>query len=579
MKACFLRLRFLWCVLLAAMLTACGSYPSSPSSQSSPPLRAATNPQSCAALAGVSIPADRIGASAGLKSGAAVVDSATWTAATPLRLGTGPMPEAMVNPATPEHCKVLGHIRPVDPAAPNIHFQVNLPKEWTGAAVQLGGGGFNGVLINGYSLVRGAPFDKPAPLALGFVTVGTDSGHQNKPGVPLQAFAANEEAFVNFAHAAYKKVKDVAVALMQITYGSAPRYMVFSGSSEGGREGLTMAQRYPRDFQGVISRVPVINWTGLMHIGMSNGLAAMNEGWMNDEQTRLVHDAVLAACDLLDGAKDGIVSDPVGCRSKFDAASLLCKAGQGANCLNPAQIQAIKTLHAPMHYPFALAHAVTQYPGRGPSAEALPTLGVNGPMGGWKAWWLGSAPPAMPTRPDTRSWDYSMGAIQHIFMQKPNASAQELFSYKMENHRARVQQVSALMDSTNPDLSAFHEAGGKLILMEYMGDYAQSPYAGIAYFESVQRQLGAQRVAQFAKLYVVPGVDHVGSGAPATADLFNALTAWIERGVAPAGLTLYEHSRELPLAAVRSRPLCEWPLVTRYKGGDINTASSFACEK
>ncbi|MFZ9298833.1 MAG: hypothetical protein ACO24Y_10885, partial [Hylemonella sp.] len=112
MKACFLRLRILWGVLVAAMLTACGSYPSSPTSQLAPPLRAATNSQSCAALVGVSIPAERIGASAGLKSGPAVVDSATWTAATPLRLGPGPMPEAMVNPATPEHCKVLGHIRP-----------------------------------------------------------------------------------------------------------------------------------------------------------------------------------------------------------------------------------------------------------------------------------------------------------------------------------------------------------------------------------------------------------------------------------------------------------------------------------
>lgn len=528
----------------------------------------------CAALAGTSIAADQIGASAGLKSGIALVDSATWTAATPLALSAGPMPEAMVLPATPEFCKVLGHIKPVDPAAPSINFQVNLPKVWNGRSFQHGGGGFNGVLVNGLAQVRGAPFDKPAPLALGFATVGTDSGHQNKPGVPIQEFATNEESFINFAHASYKKVRDVSAALMKAAYGKSPEKMYFGGSSEGGREAITMAQRYPTDFNGVIARVPVINWTGLMHIGITNGLPIMHNdatgGWINAAQTKQVHDAVLIACDALDGLKDGIVGDPVACRAKLDINTLP---------LSAAKIAAIKTLHSPLTYPFPLANGVMHYPARGPSAEALPTLGVNGPMGGWGSWWTGAAPTSFPTRPDNRSWDYSVGAIQHIYMQKPKATWEDIQNYKMQDYRARVEYVSNLMDATNPDLSAFNAAGGKLILMEYMGDYAQSPYAGIEYFESVQRKMGADKVAGFAKLYAVPGVDHVGSGAPSTADIFTALTAWAERGIAPSGLVLYEHERALPLTAFRSRPMCEWPAVARYKGGNENNASNFVCEK
>lgn len=565
-------------IITAALLTACAAL--SPTKTGSLNTAGQAPEAGCKLLTGMMIPAAQIGADAGLKSGNAVIDSSTWVLSTPLSLApNGPTPEARINPATPEHCKVLGHIKPVDPAAPNIHFQVNLPKDWNGKSLQHGGGGFNGVLVNGYSFVRAAPFNKPAPLAEGYATVGTDSGHQNKAGEALQAFAANDEAMVNFAHASYKKVRDVSVALMQAAYGQAPSKLYFSGSSEGGREALTMAQRYPRDFNGIIARVPVINWTGLMHIGLVNGIPAMKDGWINAAQTKLVHDAVLVACDALDGANDGIVSDVVACRAKFDVTTLQCKAGQASasnSCLNNAQIKAIKTLHTPLQYPFPLANGIAQYPARGPGAESLPS---SGPMGGWTAWWMGSAPLSLPTRTDTRSWDYSVGAIKHIFMQKPNASNDEVLNFKLENYRARAEYISSLMDSTNPDLSAFQSAGGKLILMEYLGDYAQSPFAGIEYFESVQRKMGASNVAGFAKLYAVPSVDHVGTGAPSMADVFTALADWTERGAAPKDLTLIEHASTIPFAPLRTRPLCEWPLITRYKGGDMNLASSFECKK
>ncbi len=181
------------------------------------------------------------------------------------------------------------------------------------------------------------PFGAPSPLARGFVTYGTDSGHETKPGEPPQVFALNDEAFENFAHRSYKRVRDAAVALMVRAYGNPPTKLYFMGSSEGGREALTMAQRYPDDFDGIFARVPVINWVGLQHAGTRSGLATMGEGWIRPAQVELVAKAVLQACDKADGAEDFLVLDPVGCKAKFQPESLRCTAGQsGDQCLTDA---------------------------------------------------------------------------------------------------------------------------------------------------------------------------------------------------------------------------------------------------
>ena len=526
----------------------------------------------CASLAGGTIAASAIG----LPSGAATLESALLIAPSAIAVAErGPTPAATITPAAPEYCKVLGKIAPVDPTAPPISFQVNLPTQWNGRSVQYGGGGFNGVLISGLGLVPAARYEQPSPLAQGFVTVGTDSGHQNQPNQPPQAFALNDEALANFAHASYKKVRDVSVELMKRAYGRAPTRLYFAGSSEGGREGLTMAQRYPADFDGIFSRVPVIHWTGLQHAGLRDGLATLGEGWIRPAQVKLVHDAVLAACDAADGVADGLVSDPVGCRSRFDVKQLQCAAGAAADaCLNEAQVRAVQTLHAPLRLDVELANGLREYPGRGPSGENLPSFG---PTGGWNAWWLGQAAPAFPPVPANGiGWFYGAGAIQYFYARDPNA---DLRAYKASNHAARVREVSALMDSTNPDLSAFQARGGKLILLENLADYAQSPYAGIGYHASVVDKLGRAKVDGFFKLYSAPGVDHVGTGGPSNADFLGALVGWVERGQAPAGLQLAEQDAKPPFAVKRSRPLCEWPAVPRYKGGDANAAASFECAR
>ena len=503
------------------------------------------------------------------------IDSAAIVAPAPLAVAErGPTPSARVTPANPEFCKVLGQIAPSDPKAPPIKFQVNLPVEWNGRSLQYGGGGFNGVLITGLALPPAYPFGTPSPLARGFVTYGTDSGHETKPGEPPQVFALNDEAFENFSYRSYKRVRDAAVALMVRAYGNPPSKLYFMGSSEGGREALTMAQRYPEDFDGIFARVPVINWVGLQHAGTRAGLATMGEGWIRPAQVELFAKAVLQACDTADGSDDQLVQDPVGCKAKFQPESLRCAAGQsGDQCLTDAQITAIKTLHSTYKFPFAMENGLDDYPGWGVSGENTASFG---PTGGWISWWLGKAAPTQPPSPTNGiAWIYGAGGIQYVFARDPQL---DVTKYKPEDHRERVLQVSKLMDSTNPDLSRFSARGGKLVILEHMADYAQSPYAGIRYFENVQRKLGADKTVEFARLYVAPGVDHVGSGAPANVDMLGVLVDWVENGKAPGDLEVTEQKVEAPaFETLRSLPLCRWPAWPHYKSGQVNLAASFYC--
>jgi feruloyl esterase len=538
----------------------------------SPALCAAETAGNTCAQLKESIPA----ASIGLPGGGATIDAADVVAPSalaPADVPFGPPPSYLaVVPAMPEYCKVTGSIAPVDPKAPPIRFQVNLPAVWNGSSLQFGGGGFNGVLINGLGLPVLAPPDRPSPLARGFVTYGTDSGHQNAPGVPLQAFALNDEALTNFAYASYKKVRDVAVALMQRRYGRGPAKVYFIGSSEGGREGLTMAQRFPGDYDGIFSSVPVISWVGLQTAGTRMGVAQFGKGWLGPEQVKLVHDAVMAACDQLDGLADGIVSNHEACRRSFDDAKLACTAEGAKGCLPEAQLNAVKALHAPVEFSFALANGVRSYPGWGRGGEAAHG---TGPVGGWESWQTGTAAPTLPPGPaSSRAWLYGSGAVQYFFARDPNYDATKFDPAQLA---PRMQEISALMDSTNPDLSAFAARGGKLIVYEALADYAQNPYAGIGYYKSVVDRMGQAGVDGFMRLYTTPGADHMGVGAPTSVDMLDVLTGWVEKGKAPGDLVQQLHVTKPPFAVTAARPMCRWPAYPHYQGGDAAKAESFVC--
>ena len=544
-------------VLLAAAATSCSTVTPSPQA-----LAAA-----CPALQGRTVAAARIG----LPSGDAHVLSAQWMPAE----ATG----------TPAYCKLVGSIKPRDPSAHDIQFQLNLPVNWNRKALQYGGGGLNGTLNTGLAPLRDAAPTDALPIARGYATLGTDSGHRASayaPGEP-GTFALNDEMLENFAFASYKKVKDVAAQLMQAHYGSAPERMYYFGGSEGGREGLMLAQRFPADYDGIVSVVPVLDWTGLFHAFARHSVPQFSD-WLDATKTPLIARAVAQACDALDGLQDGVVNNYLACQTRVDLSVLRCPGGadSGASCLSDAELQLLRNLHTPHALPFALSNGFNTHPGwlyghedspDGPSALSL------------VRWVTGSAAPTVPPNASTAAthWLYGSNWIRYAIARDGNFDVR---SYRPEAFEKRVQQTSALMDATNPDLSAFFARGGKLIVRENAGDRAQSARSGFLYHDAVVARLGVATVNRSMRLYVSPASTHggtaraVGGGAvvPTMVDLLEPLDRWVTQGsVPPDALVQTAHAATAPFAAQATRPMCRYPNYPHYVAGDPAQAGSYAC--
>jgi feruloyl esterase len=196
-------------------------------------------------------------------------------------------------------------------------------------------------------------------------------------------------------------------------------------------------------------------------------------------------------------------------------------------------------------------------------------------VGGWPAWQTGEAPPTLPPGPaSSRAWLYGSGAIQYFIARDPNYDPR---GFAPAQFQPRMREMSQLMDSMNPDLSAFAARGGKLIISEHMADYAQSPYAGIEYYKSVVSQMGQPAAYSFLRLYVTPGADHMGMGAPSAVDMVEILSDWVERGKAPGDLVQMTHELKPPFPVLLSRPMCRYPGYPRFRSGDAARAENFEC--
>lgn len=547
------------------------------------PLVKADAAAACSALAGRSIAAAQIGE----PTSGAVVTSATFRKAVadaPNATGT-----ALV-PATPDYCEVLVDIRPVDPTAPAIKSQVNLPATWNGKKLQFGGSGYNGALITGVQPSRNAPPDVALPLTRGYMTAGTDSGHQTGANDIAYAFALNNEALVNFAYAAYKKTHDVALQLGLAYYSHRPVKSYYLGASEGGREAMVMAQRYPQDYDGIISIDPVMNWTGLQTFGNYVGGIVQSRpgGWIGPKY-QLVHDTVKAACDGLDGLADGVVSHYKACQPAADAAlaARRCASGrdEGAACFSDAQLESIRVAHAGYTFGFPLANGMTRYAGFAYGSEGLANA--------WDRWMSGTQAPTsanVASLDASRLYQYGNGYVRYFIAQNGNFDP---LGYDPANFKDRVLAVSSLMDATNPDLSAFFARGGKLILREDLSDTAQSPYSGLNYHDAVSARLGATAVDNAFAAYVAPGLPHTSAGIAAgsanapsfgtagSVDLLAPLENWVENGVKPASqLTLVNKAALPPHAILAAKPMCRYGSYPRYTGTDPaggHLASNYSC--
>ena len=294
-----------------------------------PTLASAKEPQlQCEQLAQWQVPAKSIG----LPTRGAAMETAALSAA---------------DDPNGSYCKVNGSIQSVDGKAQPIRFQVNLPKAWNGKAIHAGGGGYDGMLVDGLRLSFVGVGDEH-PVATGYVTFGSDSGHQSSGFTdPAPAkFGLNDEELENFGGAQLKKTHDVAVELIRHYYGAPPKRLYFYGNSQGGHEGLIVAQRWPKDYDGVVSIHPAYNFVPLQLSGLHLGKALYKSpgSWLSPAKVQLIAGAVLRSCDPLDGVADGVISDVAGCRAAFNVNALRCEGGKDAGdaCLSDEQLATVR---------------------------------------------------------------------------------------------------------------------------------------------------------------------------------------------------------------------------------------------
>lgn len=555
------------CGALAA-LGACGTPP-----------RGGQDVQRCEALRDASVPASAMG----LATRGAVVTSTEYV---PAR-GTAPKTHD-------GYCKVLGDILPVDTTAPAIRFQLNLPSHWNRKSLMIGGGGYNGVPAKTTELLPAGPMDKADPIGLGYATYGSDSGHQLAAD-PLNPgrFALNREALKNFAYEALKKTHDAAQALIKRHYGGKPQWKYFVGGSTGGREALAVAQKWPTDFHGVVALYPAFAAASLdLQFGRITRAFAQPGAYPNLQKRAQLYKAGIQACDALDGAKDGLVSNQRQCNRIFDPATasvdgrpLRCEGGRdtGSDCLSDAQIRAMKIFASDIVFHPPVGSGEVRHAG-------FNTWGVDlgRPAGDNKLQAtvnylnLGTIAPGypMPANPaGSQSVPYHAGFwdqwVKYFVTADPAFNSLTLDPQHPGQWRKRINELTRMQDINQTDLSAFADRGGKLLIAHGNADGLVPTRATEDYVRRIQAGMGKAKARSFLRYYEIPGYGHaVSTVFNASWDSLGALENWVEKGQAP-GPQVVTDSTGVP---GRTRPLCEYPGWPQYLGhGDLDQAASFRC--
>ncbi len=489
-----------------------------------------------------------------------------------------PTTGALVTSATVHHagdiayCRVLGKIHPVDPAADDIRFELNLPEDWNGKALQFGGGTFDGYLASADGVGRTAVGLKAeaTPLTRGYATFGSDSGHHRNYfpfpdaiNVLNAKFARNAEMQRNFAGDALKKVHDVAMNLIERRYGRAAKRTYFIGGSTGGREALRVAQRWPTDYDGVLAAYAAWDQVelDLQFMRTAQALYAPG-GFLGGAQRRLISKTVENSCDAQDGLRDGIISDPAGCHVAVDTLS--CSDGRKhRGCLSAAQMHTLETFASEQKTTMPLSNGVDSIPGYNALA------GMN----------LGHAVGLLhfPLRNPVflfNSFGYVIGDdVTRNFLSVGYHFDSRNFDVKTGGPwRDELVHQAQEIDSTDANLQPFEAHGGKLILVHGTVDAVIPTNSTVDYYQRLQEKLGARTTEGFARLYLLPGMGHGVGKFDAGFDTIGTLDAWADRGVAPQDLVVTDNH------SGRTRPMCEWPAWPKYTGsGDVNLASSFTC--
>ena len=468
----------------------------------------------------------------------------TITASTPVSAGMLLPPGSRVTMMVPAFCRVAGTIRP------EVNFELWLPANWNRKFLMVGNGGLAGTIS--YSAMA-------SPLQSGYATASTDTGHVSDNDAHWAQ--GHMERVIDYAHRGVHVTAQTSKAIIQNFYGAAPAHSYFNGCSNGGEEAMAEAQRYPTDFDGIIAGDPANYYTHLQmgaHLWITQALQTNPDAYIPSAKTKIIGDAVLAACDALDGIKDGLLNDPRRC--KFDPSVLLCKNADAPDCLTAAQVETAKKI-----YQGTRTESNGQiFPGIMPGSEAG--------QGGWGTWITGNAPGG------GSHTTLGMPFMRNIAFEDPNWDFRAFRWERTQGIDSDVDFIDAklgpILNNMNPDLKAFQARGGKLIQYHGWADPDISPLNSVNYFESVQKTMGDSK--SFYRLFMVPGMYHCSGGpGPNTFDTVAALEQWAEQGKAPEQIVASHSTNN---AVDRTRPLCPYPQEAQYKGtGSTDKAESFSC--
>lgn len=499
----------------------------------------------CKSLAGLKLPNTSITA-------AQAVEASAFTPP-----GAAPAATAL---ALRAFCRVQGLIQPSSDS--HIEFEVWLPASgWNGKYLGVGNGGFAGSINYTGHPASNDPGLAQA-LATGYAASSTDTGH--KAGATDAKWAlGHPEKIVDFGYRAVHETAEQSKAIIRAFYGEGPKHSYFSSCSNGGRQALMEAQRFPADYDGIIAGAPADSFTHILAAFTLDIQATEADpaNYIAAAKLPAIESAALSTCDALDGLKDGIIDDPRKCH--FDPGTLLCKGAESDGCLTQVQVAALKKIYAGAR----TSKGEQIYPGYQPGGETGP--------GGWTAWFTGTVPGTGAQHA------FSTQGGAYLIFQNAN------WDYRAFNPSRDVKIADETMgqrlNATDPNLKEFKNRGGKLVLYHGWSDAALAPTGTIDYYNSVSSKMGRKEADGFTRLYMVPGMQHCGGGPGPNSfrlPMTVALEQWVEQSSAPEKIiaTKFKTDGNPASGVARTRPLCPYPQVAQYSGSSsIDDAANFSC--
>ena len=452
-------------------------------------------------------------------------------------------------PDAPAHCRVFGQV------LPEVGFEVRMPADWNGRFAMVGNGGY-----------AGEPTDSRARLnqyahymKRGYAIAATDTGHSNLTE-PQGSFATDRQKLLDWAFRSLHVTAETAKFVLRAYYGTAPSKSYFEGCSTGGRQGLILAQRFPNDFDGITVGAPVLSFTGTM-LHFVQAFKALKDAPVSAAKLPALAARIYDACDAKDGLKDGLIDDPRRC--DFQPARDLPRCDAGADrpdCFTAAQIGTLGKIYGEI-----TSNGKRIFPAWPVSGEIA---GQNG-RSGWDPWIIHDGAPTTGT-------NFAVDFFRYMAFGKPDPQY-DIYQFDPDKDTARLEGIHQILDATDTDLTRFQQRGGKILMYFGWADPALNPMMGVEYYEAVRERMGPG-TTDFFRLFMVPGMFHCGDGpGPNQFDTTGPLSDWVERGAAPQAIRA---SKITSGKVVRSRPLCVYPEVARYKGaGSIDDFDNFTCVK